>query len=587
MVASSESIVKDYLSPKLKDPKAVHLGDELSLYGVPRDHDVGLNDTDIDVRAPSFLEVHLLSIFEPTENRIAMKLFGSKKALENEKNRQRAAGFMIIHPLSNFRFYWDLTMLVLLVANLIILPVAIAFFNDDLSARWVVFNIMADTIFIIDILVNFRTGVMSPETADQVILEPRAIAQQYLKTWFSLDLISSMPIDYIFFIFQQMQADNLNSQELEQIIQAGRALKILRLAKLLSLLRLLRLSRLVRYVSQWEQFLNMASLFVRIFNLISMMLLIGHWSGCLQFLVPMLQDFPLKSWVAINELQLVPWYEQYSWALFKAMSHMLCIGYGRFPPQHMTELQQVDEYMCYRKLPREMRLNIQDFFEHRYGGKYFDEGNILGELSEKLREDVINYNCRSLVASVPFFANADPNFVTAVVTKLKYEVCQPSDIIIKEGSIGSKMYFIQEGIVDIITAEGEIATSLSDGSYFGEICLLTNARRVASVQAVTYCNLFSLSVEHFNMVLDHYPLMRQTMETIAAERLHKIGKNPSIAMSRDTENRIDRPALSIYVQGADTGSSSDEEEIRNSHMVIQHRAPTINLKDVDNSDIIV
>ena len=41
------------------------------------------------------------------------------------------------------------------------------------------------------------------------------------------------------------------------------------------------------------------------------------------------------------------------------------------------------------------------------------------------------------------------------------------------------MYFIQEGIVDIVLASGEVATSLSDGSYFGEICLLTNARRVA------------------------------------------------------------------------------------------------------------
>lgn len=36
------------------------------------------------------------------------------------------------------------------------------------------------------------------------------------------------------------------------------------------------------------------------------MLLIGHWSGCLQFLVPMLQGFPSNSWVAINELQ-VSW----------------------------------------------------------------------------------------------------------------------------------------------------------------------------------------------------------------------------------------------------------------------------------------
>uniref|UniRef100_T1GHA6 Uncharacterized protein n=1 Tax=Megaselia scalaris TaxID=36166 RepID=T1GHA6_MEGSC len=73
----------------------------------------------------------------------------------------------------------------------------------------------------------------------------------------------------------------------------------------------------------------MASVFMRIFNLICMMLLIGHWSGCLQFLVPMLQGFPSNSWVSINELQEAYWLEQYSWALFKAMSHMLCIGYGR------------------------------------------------------------------------------------------------------------------------------------------------------------------------------------------------------------------------------------------------------------------
>jgi len=44
-------------------------------------------------------------------------------------------------------------------------------------------------------------------------------------------------------------------------------------------------------------------MFMRIFNLICMMLLIGHWNGCLQFLIPMLQDFPSNTWVAINELQ--------------------------------------------------------------------------------------------------------------------------------------------------------------------------------------------------------------------------------------------------------------------------------------------
>lgn len=63
------------------------------------------------------------------------------------------------------------------------------------------------------------------------------------------------------------------------------------------------------------------------------------------------------------------------------------------------------------------------------------------------------------MASVPFFANADQNFVSDVVTKLKYEVFQPSDIIIKEGTIGTKMYFIQEGVVDIVMANGEVRIS--------------------------------------------------------------------------------------------------------------------------------
>lgn len=47
---------------------------------------------------------------------------------------------------------------------------------------------------------------------------------------------------------------------------------------------------------------DLASAVVRIFNLIGMMLLLCHWDGCLQFLVPMLQDFPPDCWVSINHM---------------------------------------------------------------------------------------------------------------------------------------------------------------------------------------------------------------------------------------------------------------------------------------------
>jgi len=50
-------------------------------------------------------------------------------------------------------------MLVLLLANLVVLPVAISFFNDDLSTHWIIFNCVSDTVFLTDLIINFRTGI--------------------------------------------------------------------------------------------------------------------------------------------------------------------------------------------------------------------------------------------------------------------------------------------------------------------------------------------------------------------------------------------------------------------------------------------
>ncbi|XP_045156771.2 potassium/sodium hyperpolarization-activated cyclic nucleotide-gated channel 3-like isoform X2 [Mercenaria mercenaria] len=600
--SDDDSIYSDYLSPEINykpEMKVQFIGDETSLYGTPKEELLpnSTNSVNMEKSSPtSFLREQIYAFFQPSDNKLAMKLFGNKNALLKEKMRHKRQGNWVIHPCSNFRFYWDLFMLVLLIANLIILPVAISFFNDDLSTQWIVFNCISDTVFFFDILINFRTGIILNDFADEIILDPKLIAKHYFKSWFFLDLISSIPMDYIFLMWD-------SEANFSQLFHAGRALRMLRLAKLLSLLRLLRLSRLVRYVQQWEEFLAVAGKFMRIFNLICLMFLLGHWNGCLQFLVPTLQDFPKDCWVSIEELQEAHWAHQYTWSLFKALSHMLCIGYGRFPPQNMTDtwltilsmlsgatcyalflghtttiiqsfdtsrrlynekFKQVEEYMIYRKLPRSLRQKVAEYYEHRYQGKMFDEERILGELNECLRQDVINHNCRSLVASVPFFTNADPQFVSEVVSKLLFEVFQAGDYIIREGTMGSKMYFIQEGIVDVITTEGEVATSLSDGSYFGEICLLTNAKRVASVRAETYVNLYSLSVEHFKDVLDRYPVMRRTMESVAAERLTKIGKNPSIVSSRADLDEDQRLLNEIVMESTPVVTSASEDEDKDS-----------------------
>ncbi|XP_007435249.1 potassium/sodium hyperpolarization-activated cyclic nucleotide-gated channel 3 [Python bivittatus] len=473
--------------------------------------------------------------------------------------------------LINRQFYWDLIMLLLMVGNLIILPVGITFFKDENTPPWIVFNVLSDTFFLADLVLNFRTGIVVEDNTE-IILDPHTIKMKYLRSWFLVDFISSIPVDYIFLIV------DLETQVDSEVYKTARALRIVRFTKILSLLRLLRLSRLIRYIHQWEEIFHMtydlASAVVRIFNLIGMMLLLCHWDGCLQFLVPMLQDFPEDCWVSINHMVNDSWGKQYSHALFKAMSHMLCIGYGQQAPEGMTDVwltmlsmivgatcyamfighataliqsldssrrqyqekyKQVEQYMSFHKLPGDTRQRIHEYYEHRYQGKMFDEENILEELSEPLKEEIINFNCRNLVDNMPLFANADPNFVTAMLTKLRFEVFQPGDFIIREGTVGKKMYFIQHGVVSILT-RGSKEMKLSDGSYFGEICLLTRGRRTASVRANTYCRLYSLSVDNFNEVLEEYPMMRRAFETVAMDRLDRIGKKNSILLRKRAEH---------------------------------------------------
>ncbi|KAL7056185.1 hypothetical protein AAHC03_020714 [Spirometra sp. Aus1] len=333
--------------------------------------------------------------------------------------------------------------------------------------------------------------------ADDIVLDSKLIAKEYLQKWFFLDFVSSLPLDYLLLAFGEGS---------EQIAHAGQALKILRVAKLLSLLRLLRLSRLLRYVSEWEKFMNIAGKFIGISKLLLIMLLLGHWNACLQFFIPSLMDFPVDSWVAKCRLQDAAWFEQYTWALFKALSHMLCIGYGRFPPNSLSEawmtaismmagatcyaivvghaaaliqsfdvskrryrdkMKQVEEYMSYRKLPRKLRRKIVDYYEHRYNGKCFNEKEIMQEISECLRDQITNFNCRALVASVPFFSFGDENFVSDVLRRLQFEVFQPGDVIIKQGTCGTKMYFVREGTASVIDNNGSVMDTFSDGTYFG------------------------------------------------------------------------------------------------------------------------
>ncbi|XP_026544962.1 DNA-directed RNA polymerase, mitochondrial [Notechis scutatus] len=206
-----------------------------------------------------------LPIIQPYHNKKSMSIKGDLQSLRlksnynvdqkpNVRKQKNAFPPNFIHSLDSShmmltalhcqKFYWDFTMLLFMVGNLIIIPVGITFFKEETTAPWIVFNVVSDTFFLMDLVMNFRTGIVIEDNTE-IILDPERIKKKYLKTWFVVDFVSSIPVDYIFLIVEK----GMDSE----MYKTARALRIVRFTKILSLLRLLRLSRLIRYIHQWEE----------------------------------------------------------------------------------------------------------------------------------------------------------------------------------------------------------------------------------------------------------------------------------------------------------------------------------------------
>jgi len=508
----------------------------------------------------------------------AVRKFGSVKAILQENERMQQNGVQIIHPYSSFRLIWDFVTLILLMINVFAIPVFMAFPVFDYDSKYgqqgevkakcqlaaLIIKVVSDAFFATDIVLSFRTGLLQEGADNEVIIDPKKIRRAYIRKWFWLDMISTIPLDtFVFAIARYALDKEIHSP------QNMSFLRYIRLTKLFQLLRLLRLTRLVRSRHQWEELFSFpydgAMLLIRIFCILFSLLTYAHISACLQFMVPMILDFPHNSWVVIRNLQYDTLSRQYGWSLFRSISQMLCIGYGLAPPASVQDMyvvtilmmlgaicfalyigyttsilqshnaskrlytekySSIKQYMLFRKLPMELRRRIADYYENRYQGKMFNESQILKELNPILREELINHNCRELVDAVPFFTEADPEFVSTVVTYLKFEVYLYGDEIIRQGTIGRKMYFISRGTVRIVNhRDRDISKSqtLSDGEFFGEISIvLPTKRRVASVFADSYCYLYSLSVEDFNRVLSEFPMQRKHFMKEAAKRLENM-----------------------------------------------------------------
>lgn len=99
------------------------------------------------------------------------------------------------------------------------------------------------------------------------------------------------------------------------------------------------------------------------------------------------------------------------------------------------------------------------------------------------------YTLGGLLRSVPFFKYAEVEFLQELVSLLQFEVYLQDEVIIKGGSRGNRMFFVEHGLVDIITATGEVAATLDKGSHFGGLLSLPIHMLLYYASEIFFCKL--------------------------------------------------------------------------------------------------
>jgi len=122
--------------------------------------------------------------------------------------------------------------------------------------------------------------------------------------------------------------------------------------------------------------------------------------------------------------------------------------------------------------------------------------------------------------SFPLFMSASDDFLIAIGKYLRPQVHSAHDLILTEGDEAKAMYWLIRGVVAVTSRDGEaIYAELKPGSFFGEIGVLMNMPRTATIIARTKCLLLVLKKEDLHLELPKFPEMEKAIRHEAHERL--------------------------------------------------------------------
>uniref|UniRef100_A0A8D0LBF8 Potassium voltage-gated channel subfamily H member 7 n=1 Tax=Sphenodon punctatus TaxID=8508 RepID=A0A8D0LBF8_SPHPU len=479
-----------------------------------------------------------------TEKVTQVLSLGADVLPEYKLQTPRINKFTILHY-SPFKAVWDWLILLLVIYTAIFTPYSAAFLLNDSEEQkrrlcgyscspLNVVDLIVDIMFIIDILINFRTTYVNQN--EEVVSDPAKIAIHYFKGWFLIDMVAAIPFDLLIF--------GSGSDETTTLIG------------LLKTARLLRLVRVARKLDRYSEY-GAAVLML----LMCIFALIAHWLACIWYAIGNVERPYLIhkiGWLDSLGEQLGKHYNQsdassgpsikdkYVTALYFTFSSLTSVGFGNVSPNTNSEkifsicvmligslmyasifgnvsaiiqrlysgtaryhmqMLRVKEFIRFHQIPNPLRQRLEEYFQHAWTyTNGIDMNMVLKGFPECLQADICLHLNQTLLQNCKAFQGASKGCLRALAMKFKTTHAPPGDTLVHCGDILTALYFLSRGSIEILKDDMVVAI-LGKNDIFGEMVHLyaKPGKSNADVRALTYCDLHKIQREDLLEVLDMYP----------------------------------------------------------------------------------
>jgi CRP-like cAMP-binding protein len=121
-------------------------------------------------------------------------------------------------------------------------------------------------------------------------------------------------------------------------------------------------------------------------------------------------------------------------------------------------------------------------------------------------------------AGIPLFARVSKKGLRAIAMEADEFTVPAGKAIVTEGQLGRHLYVVADGTVSVSRKGRKVAT-MGTGDFFGEMALIRNAPRNATVVAETDTTLMALGSREFAALMAREPTMAGAVMAVMADRI--------------------------------------------------------------------